>query len=378
MIRKNLLLALTLFSFSLYPASQCIPSCEELLPENPIQNQQCPAAYNLPASIRVCHPCGWADGFFIEASYLYWFAGEDGLELGWNGIYFPADTPPFNVKTQILSQPFEYQSGFEIGAGLRNNDWVLSGTYTWIRNSTAQNSTAPLDESGLGGLGVWIVAPWFLQLAPDGGSLFGAQVQSNWCLRMDLADLSLSRPYYQGRTLTLLPYGGLRAAWIRQKMDVSLLLPAGLDTATPSTPIHSSTHSQCWAIGPRFGTEAHALLGSGFRLEGNLALSVLFTEYTKVYHSEDPAATNFIFPIPSIQRRNQTALRPVLETGLGLGWGGYCCSNRAHFDFSADYDFSLWWNQNVMRQLVNSIWNETPANGDLYLHGLTLTGRFDF
>ena len=119
------------------------------------------------------------------------------------------------------------------------------------------------------------------------------------------------------------PFVGLRAAWIRQKMRVGLTEPENFFLNPTEQPIHSITASNSWAIGPRFETDGRLLLGAGFRVEGDLALSLLFTEYTKIYHTEDVASLDSLpFPGPlSVSTENRTALRPVFEC-LSWGWGG--------------------------------------------------------
>ena len=370
---QSTLLVLSLFSGQLIAAatSSSHTSCKCRPAENETE------AYSLPANIQLSN--GWGENnLFATASYTYWYASEEGLDIARSGDFLVADDPLFNPSNSLLTQPFRYHSGFQVGIGWRHNDWVLSGEYTWVRNSTSKHSQAPAINPDLG-TGVWVVAPWFLQLAQDGGSLFGSAVASKWNLHMDIADLMLSRPYYVSRHLTITPFGGLRAAWIRQKLKVALteLTDIVIPLTTPE-PIHSINRSHSWAIGPRFGMEANVLLGEGFRIEGDLALSLLFTEYTKIFHREEAAGTALLPEITTASQHNKVALRPVLETGLGFGWSRYLFSKRYHIDFSADYDFMLWWNQNMLRKMMNSFWNRTSTTGDLFLHGLTLTGTFSF
>lgn len=319
-----------------------------------------------------------SNAFSIHAAYTYWLAGEEGLGLGRSGNFIEGDDPFFNSTTAYLSQPFEYESGFKVGASWeRNNNWSLTGDYTWVRNKTSVNSPAPFIDPTLG-TGVWLIAPWFFQIAQDGGSLSGTQVRSKWRLEMDIADLALSYRYLLTSRLIFHPYGGLRAAWIRQNLNINIIEPLGLFPALPPQPIDSSTGSNSWSIGPRFGSNVHAVLGCGVRLEGNLAFSLLFTDYTKVFHSEDAPAPDTLPGPLYAELENQYVLRPALETGLGIGWNSTIYSDRLQVDLSATYDFMLWWDQNMMREFVNSIWNQAPVNGNLYLHGLTVSSRFDF
>jgi hypothetical protein len=153
-------------------------------------------------------------------------------------------------------------------------------------------------------------------------------------------------------------------------------LPAG---SAPAGSIVSRNFSNCWAVGPRIGMDGYALLPMGFRVEGDFAGSLLYTNYTNLFHTEDVASTAFNPGRYDTKLDGYSAVRPMFELGLGLGWGGYFSSNNYHFDFAASYDFTMMWNQNMMRRLLDTVLTGTGSSpADLYFHGLTLTGRFDF
>ena len=144
-------------------------------------------------------------------------------------------------------------------------------------------------------------------------------------------------------------------------------------------PIGSRSHSNSWSIGPRVGLDSYCLLPMGFRFEGGLAGSLLFTSYTSIVHREDVASVSFNEGPYSVSYSNYNCLRPMAELGLGFGWGMYLSDRDFHIDFSADYDFMLFWSQNMMRNLLDdTLTGTSPSSSDLYLHGLTLTGRFNF
>ena len=67
---------------------------------------------------------------------------------------------------------------------------------------------------------------------------------------------------------------------------------------------------------------------------------------------------------------------------FGFGWGSYFGDNKWHFDMALSYDFEMFTNQNYMQVLANAQRAQNiPSHyafGDLFLHGLTLTFRFDF
>ena len=69
----------------------------------------------------------------------------------------------------------------------------------------------------------------------------------------------------------------------------------------------------------------------------------------------------------------------MAELGLGVGWGSYLRAYDFHIDVSADYDFMIFWSQNMIRKLLDdTLTGTSPSSADLYVHGLTVTGRFDF
>lgn len=343
----------------------------------------CQGGYNAPASIDVTQ----SDiAFFLDGSFTYWYAGQDGMAVSETGI-FAGGTVYYPQNIDTFFQTFDYKPGFKIGGGATfAHEWSLFFEYTWFRgtnhsSSSVASGTAPTagTSAALLGTNVWVVNDWFLQGTDASQALSGTQVRSSWKLSMDLVDFLASRPFYQARKLVVSPVAGLQLAFIRQWMDVSLTeLPALFSGAIPVQPIASKNHSSSWAIGPKMGVGAEYLSSYGIRFEGNFSASLLYTSYD-VNHSEDAASTGFNAGPYTASYSDYTTIRPLLESGLGLGWGTYFCNQNYHIDFSADYDFKLLWSQNMMRKLLDdSLTGTSPSSSDLYLHGLTLKARFDF
>lgn len=341
-------------------------------------------AYNAPAAIdlQLCDETH----VFIDASFTYWYAGEEGMHIASNGV-LSAPTVYFPEKLKTVFQSSDYKPGFKVGIGIvTHHEWVLHAEYTWYRGTNKTNTGAPPASqsltagtaTALSGTPVWVVDDWFLQGTTVGQALSGSNVSSRWKLAMDLIDLTIGRPFYQGTHVVISPFGGLRSALIRQKMDVAFTENPSLYPLNPQ-PINSRNSSNSWSIGPRFGMDIDIVFNGGFRFAGELAASLLYTQYTKVKHKEDAAASTFNQGSLNASWSNYNCLRPVAELGLGIGWGQYFGDNKCHIDFSLDYDFSLFWEQNMMRRLLDDTLTGTgPSSSNLYFHGLTLTGRFDF
>ncbi|MBP9842268.1 MAG: hypothetical protein KBC64_07610 [Simkaniaceae bacterium] len=384
----------------------CLLSLPAFSTGPPTATQECPnqgeplvcytAAYNAPAVIAI-NPKERKLGspnvnLFVDAAFTYWWAGEDGLKLASTGV-LNASRRFLTTNTDTLTQSFGYKPGFKIGTGVvGHQEWTVLAEYTWFRGKNTKNSGAPLSGTSstasvittvaASGNNVWVVDDWFLQNPPTASALMGSEISSTWKLHLDLIDLVAGRPFYQGRHLTVSPFGGLRSALIRQFMDVYVTestlftLPA---IPVTTQPVASRNQSKSWSIGPVGGCETKCLLPMGFRLEGDCAASLLYTQYTTVKHSEDVAFVGYSAGPYTASLYHYNCVRPMAEMGLGLGWGMYLCDRNYHLDFLASYDFKVFWAQNMMRKLMDDNLARTSASpGDLFLHGFSFTGRFDF
>ena len=353
-------------------------------------------AYNVPAIWDVCGRefqirCSpFQVAFFADASLLYWFGGEEGLAIASNGVLNAANVF-FATQTYTYYQNFDYKPGFKLGLGfVGNHSWSMNAEYTWLRGTNTTHISAPTNDrtagtsTALSGAPVLLVADWFLNGTSVGQALSATAIASKWHYALDLADLCASRPFYEGPCLVVNPYGGLRLAFIRQKLILKMTQPAAafvssLSAGVPPQPIGSRNYSRSWGIGPKFGADAYCLLCYGLRFEADLAASLLYTQFIKVSHSEDRASRAFNAGPYKTFLRDYDCLSPMAELGLGLGWGTYLYERLYHLDFSASYDFTYMWNQNMIRKLLDdTLAGTSSSSSGLYFHGLTITGRFDF
>lgn len=336
----------------------------------PLLERQYPSAINAAAGIAVNPNSGyWPYQTFYRLHFNFWQVGQEGMELAINGQGLGSTVSTSVPNNSTLLQPASYQPGFTVGLGMCVQDWEILSSYTWVRSTISQTEAAP--SSSYAASSLWLPQPWIQN--PNVGT---ASLQSAWRVAMDVWDTTASRPFYQGPSLTIQPFGGIRAAWIRQKLDLTLTAYPLTGLTPTQQPIQSRNLSKAWALGPRMGSEIRCLLPMGFRLEGDLAASLLFTRYTTVFHKENPAETLSIGRYQTYA--DYDTLRPGVEAGVGLGWGMYLANKSYHLDFTASYDFQLFWDQNMMRRLVSEQYNQSYATGNLLLQGLTLAGRFDF
>lgn len=316
------------------------------------------------------------------ASFTYWYAKEDGLNLAENALLLPSGITVAAPSGSVLKQSFAYQPGFKVGIGMGYLDlWNLNAEYTYFRGSTVTNETAPANTTDLAATGVWNVDDWFLQVSPISyQSLTGRQLSSKWKLSMDLGDLTFSVPYKKKQGFAFSPFGGLRAVWLRQRMNLALKQAVdslGDSKLLPPQPLKSYNSSNSRGLGPRVGVKGKYGLPFGLRLDSLLGTSLLYTQYTYVRHFEKKASEAFDFALEA-HMNDYGCVRPVLDLNLGLGWG-MKVNNKYFIDVSAGYDFSYFWSQNMMRTMLDEFFGGSASGGlDLYFQGLAITTSFKF
>ena len=308
------------------------------------KDQKCfPAAYNAPANIdlRSCWDMNVYGGF------LYWHISQEGMETA-------IQSPSTDSGGTLVQAGFDYHPGFNIGIGvnLDYDNWTGFLEYTWMHGNTNHHITT--DSSNL-------LQPRNWQIGSSTIDETTSSLSSKWTMNLDQLDLAISRPFYQSERLTVRPFGGLRGLWIRQKINVD------------ATPYEYKGRSASWAVGPMIGANTNWLLDCGFRVEGKVGGSLVYTKYSIIAQSE--ITNNGFF---SSKVENLGFVRPTANLGTGLGWGTYTPCNKYYFDLAARYDFNILWSQNMMAYFVSSMNGFLGSAPDLYLHGLTLNMRLDF
>lgn len=378
-----------------------------------IQRGQLMAGYNAPAGYDVRG--SW--DVFASGSFLYWQGREDNLELGVISSGSPVGVPatpvqgpyvPFNptagtftttsVSARVANPNFSYGPGFKValGVNLEYDNWDFVAEYTWFHKTSRSSA----DISNRCNLPVtsWLfpnrVMPVGLTGRNDSEHAYTSASQK-WRLKLDFLDLSLGRSYYNGTRLTFRPFFGARGAWIRQKLKTTYNEQITVaDVATVaivgSNPLFSQTQTGrtiSWGLGPRLGFESNWMVGCGFRLVGNANADVLYTRYNVTSRATLTSEAFSTGELPTLITGSSSAnlrqkhidlLRPHVDVEMGLGWGSYFDNNNWHVDLSATYGYQVFWDQNMFRFFTDS-WNRSfDPNGNLYVHGLTFTARFDF
>jgi hypothetical protein len=319
------------------------------------------SGYNSPARIDV--KGSW--DIFLTGSYLYWQAREEGLELG---RLFSIHHPEEALSTYKME--FDYKSGFKVslGSNFDHDNWTSQLEYTHLHTKNHRNVGAVNSAE-------YVIFPfWNVWDGFDPAT----SATASWALRYDMLDLTLNRPFYSGSCFVLDGFGGLRGGWINQKYNFGCQFFYDQNLYDIDTVYYGPVKTNSWVIGPIGGLNMKYLLGCGFRLFGNASASLLYQRLKTTlklpisYSLREYQTTN--------ERETYNQITPNLNFATGLGWGTYFDKNNWYFDLSASYEFQYYWRQNRMKKLVDLIYTlgNSGTAKDLVLHGLTITGRFDF
>jgi hypothetical protein len=365
------------------PCEPCKPCCTEV----PKTGEPCNCAYNAPA--RIDPACGWKT--WLDVSFIYWQPKEKGLELGKHEINVNPSTPPSSFEghetNDLIDFDYDYKPGFKIGAGWSTcrDDWTLNLEYTRLTSQMNKKNDITnefiLNNNLLNSYNQ-IVTFWADIVAgqKSGSSGFATVTLTNndnfikakWELSYNIFDLDLGRPYYLGRKLIFKPIFGLRAGWIDQKYHQDF-------TFNKLINVFVRNHQDTWLIGPRAGLCSDWLIACHFKIFANIAGSLCYQKCKTHLSQVVPIQPNFLFERTSKADIESSFLTPILELGLGIGYGRYFWNNEWHFDLCIGYDFNYLWQQNRMRHDFDSIRLTSDSDaGNLMLQGLTVTGRIDF
>ena len=350
-------------------------------PGQNLQDNTYPAAYNASASVRLKNKDGELqnDQIFIKAGFNYLDVYQGGMDLATSGyLYGPVNNDTkvgYLQQSKVLYQDTKYNPCFDVVVGFQSPEWQFGLGYDWIRSNTYTNQQALGVEDPSTGIGVWTPNNWFYQETGASQEIAGTDISSKWHVGLDLFDLFVSRPFYEGKRVVVSPYGAISAAWIRQKLITKLTIqPDTVIAQLENDRIASRNYSNSWSLGPKIGVKPKVLLGRNFWIDMDAAAALLFTQYTTIKHSESLAQASSIPSQIGTIITNYDTLTPELELALNLGWGDYFHDQKYYMDFSIGYRFIEFFEQNRMRSLVDqTLTGSGAAPSNLFIHGLNVS-----
>jgi len=331
--------------------------------------------------------CEW--DFFATASFLYWQPMVDNFDVAFSDFNSPNQqlVQGLGVRGSFVEMDFDFKPGFKVAAGLnlQNDDWVAYAEYTRLHSQHHVSSSVPVSQPSI--FATWGHPSILFQI----NQIF-TSVSAKYHCNLDFVDAEMERVYYVGKSLIFHSTWGGRGAWITQNMHVHYEDRGVLGSPTAATfpsivDVYGRLHS--WAVGPRGGLEMDWMLGEGIRFFGSSFADILYTKYKvqdKTVATALSTITTFtpnLLPgqtLSFISRDKVIALRTHLDLEAGFGWGMYLDNNSWHIDLSAAYGFQVFFNQNMFQHFEDNrvLGTHLTEHGNLYVQGLTVTGRVDF
>ncbi|MBN2479766.1 MAG: hypothetical protein JXA94_06020 [Parachlamydiales bacterium] len=305
--------------------------------------------YNSPARIDTT---GW--DIYINSSFVYWQSRQRGLRFAATAGY---ELIPYVTK----NLNYEFGPGFKVSLGMGTglDQWTIGIDYLRYHTTVKDSKSPSLDPSIIP-----LIPFWRTQ------SVNASKIDFKWKLNLDILDLKVGRPFYEGTHLIARPYLGLRGGWIYQRVFSN--------TTTFSTLLllEDRAKSDSWIIGPRAGVDADWIFGGGFSFFTSLAACIFYQDFDATYLEVNHTnPENLVLNI----KNNAKYVSSNLDILAGFKWGMYNRSKSFHFSILAAYELQNYWAQNEMRHLkdISETVNEkTP--GSLFLQGLTASINLDF
>jgi len=343
---------------------KCYDECQDQSKNKPydqgheICSDHLPKAYNAPGRIDVCG--GWDT--YVTGSFIYWQMLGDYTQIG----ILVEDGSAVPSVINKLDFDYKYKPGFKVGIGQHfdHDDWDLYGNYTrLVSNISFAHTFAPAE----------VLYSLAAALSPIGPAVLGSVAESfntSWKRTLNQVDFEIARHYYMGTKVILRPYLGASAHWLKQNFDFYAIPPGA------SWGITTQYRSRSWAVGPRLGVNLQLLLGNGFKLFGNSAMTLSYAQTKTAGDFTDfLTGTNNHF---RLEQDKDATVRFAPEALVGFAWATYFYNNRSHFDLSLGYEFHYYSHTNYFFEYLLEVGLPPTKPGDLYVHGLTVTARFDF
>lgn len=275
----------------------------------------------------------------ITASFLYMDIYEEGLSFAIQ----------VNEGSKSKSN-VDYEPGLRLDIGFDRDKFSMNFVWTYI-NISSKDSI-----SGANILGTF--------LPPNAGALDTASAKLSGSFHT--FDWNFSKPYFVSCKFISTPSIGIRGAIIDQKYNLDYTIIGDIGRV--------SNKNDFWGIGLKAAYDATFILGKGFSLYGNIASSLLYSEF-KISQT----AQTIIATANYAMKQKFDHITPNSEISLGFT---YCFVERGNFNgtFLLGYEFHQWWGMNRLRRFFES--DPTTATevsrNDLTFHGLIASLGFEF
>lgn len=323
-------------------------------------------------------------GIQLYGEYLYWKVVQDQMQYaaalpgGVENILrqIGEGEPPVRVreKLAIVDPKFNYNSGFRIGLGyaMGCSDWDFQ--LAWLRLHETVSSHVSDQSRGI--IPITIPASSLLGFVDRDPSGFGfaSRADSCWRFELDVIDFQIGRSCHPFHSLSLSPYVGLKAAYVKQHQAIHY---CGFAIEETPIDVHNAKKNDFKAIGPSFELDSSWELFPSLHLTSGIGGALLFGKFDTGERPEISQASNSIQVC--LDTSKQHRLRPVVDANIGIDWSR-CLGDTCKLVIGVSYEVQYWWNQwQVPASVESSLINGgLSPQGDLMMYGLTVNAAITF
>jgi hypothetical protein len=290
--------------------------------------------------------------FSLSGDFLYLKAKNEDLFYARRANVLEATgTSPFdNLSSHVLRIDPDYAPGFWITAEARppcNDKWCVE--LGWMHLFSEKSSRHDEETNSL----------IHASIVNTRGNPFATSVHAKWHQYLNLIDLTLGRTLSATHRLKLTPFFGLRGALVNQKLHAHFE-NISYNLNKSGAFIDATLKNEFKGIGLITGLESCWMLGKGFHLFADGALSLLVSEIEVEQH-ENRGSGNINFVKDHLH-----SLTPLFDLTAGFGWKREFGKGRYAIDLYSGWQEQLWIHQTEFQL----------ANGELAKGNFSLSGFF--
>lgn len=304
---------------------------------------------------------------WIDVDLLYWKPWERAL-VATNKKSDVFTTDDF-THAPVIHPHFDWSLGYRLNSGylFSSHHWDVEASWThFISHVTQHRSTH--GSSFLGMFPIWSLSEDVIA----GDYVFESDLK--WKFLINILDLQFGRYLNVLHWLDLKPYFGLCSAWIKQYGHViyrgGIFLIGILE---PGISLNGTDHikmkNNYWGMGPRIGIAPRLILGHGFSLNADAALSGLYGHFHVKQKETYLDVTRFF------NRKNLNRFRWIADLAAGIEWKCLFHNERYGLTLKTDWEYQIFFHQ---FELKKDHFDLVPSNRDLSVQGVTFSVRFDF
>lgn len=314
------------------------------------------------------------NNFSAHVDLLYWKAHEKSLILTnkKSPIFFTDDF----TKAKVIHPHFDWNLGYRIGVGYSFPCSPWKATLDWthydtkVRQHRATNSNDLTNVNNQQGMfPIWALSDDIIA----GDYISKASLKGK--LSLNLIDLMFNgRSIVCGKCFEILPYAGIRTAWIRQHANIDYRGGIFLiDIIEAGVSLEGSDHiylkNDFWGIGPRLGMQPLFSIGHGFSIYGDAAISALGGVFNIDQKETYLQRERFS------RHKHETRLRWIGDLAAGISWKKPLCNERYLLTLELGWEYHIFFHQ---LELKKDAFHIISSNRNLDVQGVTFASHFEF